>query len=548
MWRWVTRGLVLSCVALLLAPVLFAQTFTFTGDVDAPDPARTQSGIVLIKGWVLDPHQVTKIELYVDDQYQHDAVMFLPRVDIVEAFPDWPGIHTARPGFITGFSANRFPNGPHTVEMRIYNSNGDVHFLGRRTIQINNSINQSPFGFLDIPGLGGVTNVSGAFPVLGWAADLDGIQRIEVLMDDAILQGAMHGDPRPDVGATFPDFPGAMFSGYVANIDSTRMENGVHTLQVRAVDRLGVSTLIGRRTVQVINNDNFLRPFGFVDEPQRDAVLYGTGCGADGVDPDPPPVVSPPIPVDTTHHITPVRGWALDLGTRQDTGRVAYAELLIDGARWLSTDDCGVVAGQFANCYGLPRYDVQRYYPTFPDAPRAGFMFTLDVGTLLNFGVRPGNHRLSVRVGDRDQTFMELPNQDGIPVFFQCVNQDTFNFAALGYIEFPDNMDYIGGNVLFRGWALATRGSIVAVEVIVDGNYVGQAEYGFPRADIGDQYPHIINADNSGWMFNFDTRLLTNSRHRLTVRTLDNRGRRNEIGSVDFYVTNNNAQPAMNEQ
>ncbi|HEX8616472.1 MAG TPA: Ig-like domain-containing protein [Thermoanaerobaculia bacterium] len=540
MWRWVTRGLVLTFVA-LLAPLLFAQTQTFIGDVDAPDPARTHSGMIIVKGWALDQNLLTRIELWVDDQYQHNAILYLPRIDIVEALPDWPGIHGARPGFITGFSANRFTNGPHTIELRAYNSNGDVHFLGRRTIQINNTINQAPFGFLDIPGAGPIANVSGAFPVLGWAADLDGIQRVEVLIDDGILQSAMHGDPRPDVGGTFPDFTGAMFSGYVANIDSTRIQNGVHVLTVRAIDRLGVSNLIGRRTVQVINNNNFLRPFGFIDEPQRDAVLYGTNCG-EGAGPGP---ISPPV--TPGEHITPVRGWALDLGTRQDTGRVAYAELLVDGVRWLSTDDCGVVAGQYANCYGLPRYDVQRYYPTFPDSPRAGFLFTLDVGALLNLGVRPGHHRLSVRVGDRDQTFMELPNNDGIPVFFQCVDDEDFDFAGFGFIEFPNVMDYIGGTVVFRGWALEDQSNIAAVEVIVDGNFVGTAQYGFPRADVGDQYPHIINSDNSGWSFTFDTRLLSNARHRLTVRTVDSQGNRSEIGSVDFYVANNNPQPAAEE-
>ena len=536
MWRWVTRGLVLSSVA-LLAPLLFAQpTFQFVGDVDSPDPARIHSGIVLVKGWALDPAQISRIELWVDDQFLHKTVMFLPRIDVEQVYPDWPGIHTARPGFTTGFLASRFPDGPHTIEMRAYASNGDVHAFGRRTITINNTVNQSPFGALDIPNAAGITNVSGAFPVVGWAADTDGIERIEVMVDDLIMQDAVHRDPRPDVGATFPDFTDAAFSGYVANIDSTRLQNGVHLLTVRAIDNHGVISLIGRRTVQVINNDNFLKPFGFLDEPLRDAVLYGTGCG--GAPPD--VIVSPPI--DVEEHITPVRGWALDLGTRQDTGRVAYAELLVDGVRWLSTDDCGVVGGVYANCYGLPRFDVARYYPTFPDAPRAGFLFTLDVGTLLNIGVRPGNHNLMVRVGDREQTFTELPNRDGIPVWFQCVD-DNFDFLAVGFIDFPTKSDYVSGNILIRGWAVEDQSSITAVEVFIDGDFMGVAQYGFPRPDVGNQFPTNNAARNSGWVFNMDTRKLGNSIHRVTVRTKDSLGRTSEIGSTDFYVLNANPQP-----
>jgi len=533
MWRWVTRGLILTLLA-LLAPALLAQDFA--GDLETPDPTRVQSGMVLVKGWVLDPHQVNRIELWVDDQFQHEAVKFLPRIDIVEAFPDYPGIHVARPGFITGFSANRFTNGPHTVEMRIYNSNGDIYSLGRRTISINNSVNQAPFGYIDIPNLGGTHNATGAYPVSGWAADIDGIERVEILIDDGIMQAAIHGDPRPDVGTSYPDFSGALFSGWVANVDTTRVQNGVHLLTVRAIDKKGMSVMLGRRQIQVINNDINLKPFGFIDEPLRDAVLFGTNCGVE----QDPILVSPPIRPEA--HLTPVRGWALDLGTRRDVGRVSYVSLMIDGQEWISTDDCAVNGlGRYANCYGLPRYDVQRYYPNFPDAPRAGFLFTMDVGALMLLGVRPGNHTLHVRVGDREGTFAELPNKDGIPVWFEC-STGSFDVPGTGFIEFPNSFDYVTGDVTFRGWALIPAESerLVAVELTIDGNFVGSATYGYPRTDIEDQFPFVTAARNSGWLFTMDTRRLSNARHRLTARTVDAQGTRTEIGSVDFYVQNNN--------
>ena len=541
MWRWVTRGLVLSIVT-LCAFTMLAQTYSFIGDVDSPDPERPQSGLVMVQGWALSPITISRIELWVDDTKQHNAIMFLPRIDIEQAYPDWPGIHTARPGFITGFMANRFPNGPHTLEIIVYTIDGVAHGVGRRTININNTINQAPFGFIDIPDGSGVYNVSGAFPVSGWAADTDGIQRIEVLIDNGIVQGAVHGDPRPDVGASFPDFPGAAFSGWIANVDSTRYTNGIHTLTVRAIDRNGLENTIGHRTVQIINNDIFLQPFGYLDEPKRDAVLFGTGCSGD----DTPPPVSPPI--NPQAHLTPVRGWALDLGTRGGTGRIAYAELLIDGVRWLSSDDCGLVGGRFANCIGVPRYDVARYYPTFPDAPRAGFIFTLDVGTLLNLGIRPGLHNMMVRVGGLEGTFAELPNRDGIPVWFQCVDDNT-NFSGYGFIEYPTVQDYVGGDVLVRGWAFGDNASVTAVNIVVDGNFVGQAQYGYPRPDVADQFPQLaFSARNSGWGFLLDTRKLTNSKHRLTAiavsgGTGSSAGSSWEIGSVDFYVTNGTPTP-----
>lgn len=532
MWRWVTRCVVLTVLAMLLSSSAFAQDFAA---LDFPNPAVIQSGVVLVKGWVLDPRTVSKIDLYVDDQFQQSAVKNLPRIDVAEIYPNYPGIHDVAPGFETGFLASRFTNGPHTVMVKVTLSDNTTFELGRRTITIDNTINQAPFGSVDIPDVGGgIYNAAGSFPIVGWALDADGVTRVDVYMDGGILQSAMYGDTRPDVGNTFPDFPAAIFSGYIANIDTTRMQGGVHLLDVRATDRLGMSRSIGTRQVQIFNDNQNLKPFGYLDEPKRDAVLYGTRCGV-------VPIVSPAV--NPQSHITPVRGWALDLGTRSDTGRVSYAELLVDGVPWYSTNDCAFspLFNTYVNCYGLTRFDVERFYPNYPDAPRAGYLFTMDVGALLALGVRPGNHVLKVRVGDQQGTFTDLPNRDGIPVFFECAEDRVA--TAIGFIDVPRSFDYVSGNVTFQGWAINEQGTVSQVEILVDGNFIGPAAYNFRRPDVQEAYPFVANSLNSGWQFTMDTTKLSNARHRLTVRVLTSLGLRTEIGSVDFYVQNLSPTP-----
>ena len=536
MWRWVTRGLVVALLTTFLVPALLAQLPPdFIGALDLPDPAVSHSGVVLVRGWAFDPQQISKIELFVDDVFQHNTVRGLPRIDIEAAYPNWPGLHEVNVGFQTGFLASRFSNGPHTVYVLAHMSDGRVTELGRRSIVIDNTKPQQPFGHLDQPGAEGIYNVSNSFPVVGWAADADGIARINLEIDGQIMQSAMYGDPRPDVGASFPDFPGALFSGFIANVDTTRLQDGIHLLSVIAVDRNGLTRLIGRRQIQTFNAAALARPFGRIDEPQRDAVLIGTQCGANVG----PIIISPPVRV--TSHITPVRGWALDVGARLDEGRVGYVELLIDGVRWLSTDDCSIPFGAYANCYGVPRYDVQRFYPNYPDAPFSGFVFTLDVGALLTLGVREGQHVLKVRVGDQAQNWTELPGPQGIPVIFKCADT-AGDQPSFGFVDFPTSYDYVGGEVVFQGWALDFN-VITAIEIIIDGNYVGQAQYGFPRPDVRAQYPQVATSGNSGWRFTFDTTKLSNARHRVTARVLDVGGNRSELGSVDFYVYNLAATP-----
>jgi Bacterial Ig domain len=303
-----------------------------------------------------------------------------------------------------------------------------------------------------------------------------------------------------------------------------------------AIDRLGLSRKIGSRQVQIFNSEANLKPFGYLDEPKPNAVLYGTLCGT-------PPGGGISPPVNPTAHITPVRGWALDLGSRQDLGRVSYVEMMIDGVRWASTDDCAFspIFNAYVNCYGLPRFDVQRFYPTYPDSPHSGYMFTLDVGALLALGVHPGNHVLKVRVGDQQQTFTELPGPQGISVFFQCATDPVASIS--GFIDIPATFDYVKGKVTFLGWAASEVDTVQSVEINVDGDFIGIAQYGYPRPDVQAAFPFLVNSLHSGWQFTMDTTKLSNARHRLTVRVLDAGGRRTEIGSVDFYVQNPNSVP-----
>lgn len=534
MWRRVTRGLVLVGLLSLLLPGLYAQNFV--GGIDAPKDTEVVSGYVLVRGWALDQQVISRVDLYIDDQFQFSSWnITLPRIDVIAAYPDFPGIQNRKPGFLVGFSTATLSDGAHTIYALATTSDHRSYVFGTRTIVVNNSINKPPIGVVDIPDDSAFYDANGSFPVAGWAIDSDGIGRIDVMIDGTNMQSAIYGDARPDVGNTFPDQPSTLFSGFVAHVDTTRLLDGVHTLQVRATDRQGFGQVIAKRTVQVFNSENNLRPFGFIDEPLRDATLYGTHCAI-----VPPCQVSPCIPLNPASHITPVRGWALDLGTRADTGRVSYAELLVDGVRWLSTDNCAYSSefGTYVNCYGLPRFDVQRYYPTYADSPRSGFVFTLDVGALLANGVPPGHHVLKVRVGDQEQTFAELPNTSGIPVFFQC-REDAGDYASLGYIDFPVNMDYVKGNVTFTGWAIDENvGGVNEVQIYVDGNYLGVASYGAYRVDVQGAYPTVRNSLYSGWAFTLDTTQFSDAQHRLTVRVMDMNGNVTEIGSRDFVIDN----------
>src|SRR5438034_1208413 len=150
------------------------------------------------------------------------------------------------------------------------------------------SVWAQPIGVIDQPTAG--QTVSGVVKVSGFVLDFntldnEDVDHIDFLMDGQIVAGAVgrglpstaiYGTTRPDVHAAFPDVPNSLFSGFQANVDTTKLINGVHLLSVRVTDNLGASRVIGTRTVQIINNGANLPPFGQIDFPLDKASLFCT--------------------------------------------------------------------------------------------------------------------------------------------------------------------------------------------------------------------------------------------------------------------------------
>jgi large repetitive protein len=530
------------------------------GVIDQPAAGQTVSGVVKVTGWVLDFNAVDKIELLVDGVVANRADINLPRVDVLEAFPNYFNSATPNPGFVSSFLASRFTNGPHTIEIRVTESNGATFLIGSRTVIVDNNINQAPFGYIDIPGPAGVEGTNGSFPVTGWAIDDEDVDHIDFLMDGQIVAGAVgrglpstavYGSTRPDVQAAFPDVPNSLFSGFQANIDTTKLINGMHQLSVRVTDNEGASRVIGTRNVQIINVGSNLAPFGRIDVPLDKASLFCSAIDVGIPSPCPPEVCRAALP-------NLVAGWALDVGARLDQGQVAFVELLLDGAILANTrTDCLQVGRNFINCYGINRPDVARNYSGYVNADNAGFAFsfalirsstdpsgliaiarpTVDPETFEVVGYTlPGKHTLAVRVGDEEETVTQLGAMS-VDVFCDEGQADR---PAFGYIDQPFEYQFINGIFTVLGWAVDLDG-VQRIEVDVDGQVVGTATYGLARPDVPANDPRVASI-NVGFSFALDTTRLSDSEHDLVIYVVD-RGfgtpRRTEIGRRKFVVNNN---------
>src|SRR5262245_3206028 len=169
----------LRILALSAAAVVFVASRAVAqpiGAMDTPTDGQTVSGIVRVSGFVLDEFTIDRIDLLVDGVPVNQAEMNLPRIDVLNLFPVYANSPTAQPGFLTSFLASGYSNGQHSVAIRVTESDSQAQtIVAQVNVFVDNSINQAPFGYIDIPGATGLTGASGAFPVARWARGPAGV-------------------------------------------------------------------------------------------------------------------------------------------------------------------------------------------------------------------------------------------------------------------------------------------------------------------------------------------------------------------------------------
>ena len=552
-----------AAVSLVLAAGAVAQPI---GAIDSPTEGQTVSGVVRVSGFVLDMNAVQSIEVLVDGVAVNSAQLYLPRIDVLQLFPTYAGSPTAQPGFITSFLAGNYANGPHTVAIRVTESASQAQTIVASVgVNVDNTANQAPFGYVDIPSPVGLTGANGSFPVYGWALDDVEINHIDIVIDGQEVAGsvgmglastALYGLPRPDVAAAFPDVPGSLNSGFQANINTTALVNGIHILTVWAWDDQGLGRDIGDRTIQVINNGANLAPFGAIDFPLDKASLLCTSFTST-IDGYPSPC-TPELCGGTTFVPNFVDGWALDVGARLDEGQVAYVELLLDGQIVAnSRTDCVQQGQTLMNCYGINRPDIAQQYPGYVNVDNSGFNFTIyivhNTTTLSNAlaiylpttdpanpipvgFTTAGKHTIAIRAGDDTSTVIQFGAMS-VDILCDETGSATGDQPSFGSIDKPTNMEQINGDYQIFGWAYDLQG-VQTVQVDLDGQVVGTATYGLYRPDVPALDARVRSA-NVGFSFVLDTTQLSNTQHDIVVYVIDHGGHRTEIGRREAVVNNN---------
>ncbi len=241
------------------------------GVVDTPADNITVAGAFGITGWALDDLQVASVTVYrnkvagevsnaANGQILVGTAAFLEdaRPDLQAAHPELPFAYRAGWGLMV--LTNMLPaqgNGVFTFFVYANDVEGRQTLLGSRRVLCTNNSSVKPFGAIDTPGQG--QTVSGTVVNFGWALTrqpnaipTDG-STIWVYIDGAPVGHPVYNVYRADIANLFPGYAntnGAI--GYFV-IDTTTLENGLHTIAWSVTDSAGNAAGIGSRFFRVRN-------------------------------------------------------------------------------------------------------------------------------------------------------------------------------------------------------------------------------------------------------------------------------------------------------
>ncbi len=208
--------------------------------------ALYDDGAVEVGGWAAHGDEVAGIEISLDGVAIGEAQIGRPRPDVGKSHPDIASAD--RSGFEFGAILEELAAGEHEVTFVVSTLAGG-RFV--RSVKASTQIaresgraaeRQDIRVFVDSPRVvDGVfeAQVRRVLAIEGWAIARHGVAAVEAFLDGVLVSVASRGVRRQDIGASYPDWPDSLMSGYAIVLPRKVFAKERHALRIVARDRRG---------------------------------------------------------------------------------------------------------------------------------------------------------------------------------------------------------------------------------------------------------------------------------------------------------------------
>jgi hypothetical protein len=232
------------------------------GDMALPEDGQTGvSGSIAVSGWALDDVELSGVKIYREVggglSYIGDASFVEgARPDVEAAYPNYP--NNSRAGWGYMMLTNFLPEGELKLVAVARDVTGYETILGTRTIYLDHTNADIPFGAIDTPMQGG-SAAGTTYRNEGWALtpNPDKIPEdgstINVFINGNFVGKAYYGLYRKDIADYFPGLANTNGAKAYFDFDTTAYSNGVHTIEWSVTDSGKDNGGIGSRFFTIAN-------------------------------------------------------------------------------------------------------------------------------------------------------------------------------------------------------------------------------------------------------------------------------------------------------
>ncbi|WP_195245509.1 Ig-like domain-containing protein, partial [Clostridium celatum] len=511
------------------------------GNLDQPTANLTISNNSLfVRGWVVQTKAIKEVKVSIDGTYLGNTDFGLDRTDVGNAYPQYP--NSNKSGFEKTFDISNISNGTKTVLVEVVSADGSV-FKMTRSITVK-KVELKPLSFLDLP-TNGESIKNNTLTIRGWAVHSKGIKEVKVSIDGKYLTNVSIGLDRADVGNAYPQYPNSNKAGFGGTVDISSISNGNRKVTVEIVANDGTIQK-HERTINVSKTE--LTTKGNLDQPAANLTISNNSLFVRGWIVQSKAVKEVRVSIDGTYLGNADFGLdrtdvgnaypqypnssksgfekTFDISNISNGTKTVLVEVIsADGSVFKMTRSITVkkvelkplsfldlptngesiknntltirgwavhskgikevkvsIDGKYLTnvSIGLDRADVGNAYPQYPNSNKAGFGGTVDISSISN-----GNRKVTVEIVANDGTIQKHE---------RTINVSKIELTTKGNLDQPAANLTISNNSLFvRGWIVQSK-AVKEVRVSIDGTYLGNADFGLDRTDVGNAYPQYPNS------------------------------------------------------
>jgi len=230
------------------------------GKIESPAAGATVNGTLLVRGYVAAADlRIAVVDTIIDGVTYGPTQYGFSRTDICTPLNPRP-LNCPAIGFQLSINTRTgnppLTNGDHTLQVRVRDETGRYTYLPDAvTFTVNNTAYEPPVGAITSVKSG--DKLTGTVTISGYAyAPGSTIRQVVVFFDIGDqAYPARYGTAAPEVCEALPDVPACPNIGWTLDLDTTKIPNGPHTLNVRLVNARGESSTlpgVGQPTISIV--------------------------------------------------------------------------------------------------------------------------------------------------------------------------------------------------------------------------------------------------------------------------------------------------------